>query len=225
MKHNKKIKKANYILLTSLLIFFLLIIIFNYFNKKINPKLYDISKTYLNKHIYNEISGSVNRNMMKTSIDNILIMHQNKDGEILYIDYDLDKSYELLDYVTNTIKTKINNLSYPCGGIILKLPIMMQSDNVFLNNIGPKVSIKINFINSIIANIYTKITNYGLNNALVEAYIKISIEGKIITPVKNGSEKIEYNVLIASKVINGRVPSLYGNNITSSSSLFDIPIE
>jgi len=73
--------------------------------------------------------------------------------------------------------------------------------------------------------VYTKITNYGLNNALVEAYIKITIEGKIITPISSKKKSVAYDLLISSKIINGRLPNFYGNYLTSNSSIFDVPIK
>ena len=89
----------------------------------------------------------------------------------------------------------------------------------------PKITVKINYTDALLTNIYTKITNYGMNNALVEAYIKISIEGQIITPITKNAEKIDYDMLISSKIINGRVPLYYGGYISTSSSIFDIPIK
>ena len=79
-------------------------------------------------------------------------------------------------------------------------------------------------MDTILANIKTKITDYGMNNALAEAYIVITLDGQMITPFGQKDEKTTYELLISSKIINGRVPTLYGTSFTVNSLIFDIPI-
>ena len=137
----------------------------------------------------------------------------------------MQRTYELLDQITIRIQKLLSKKEYPSSGIIINISFFISSDYAFLSNLGPKLTIKINYIDSILTNIYSKITNYGMNNALVEAYLKISITGKIITPVSNYEENVDYEMLIASKVINGRVPLYYGGVISTSSRILDIPIK
>ena len=139
----------------------------------------------------------------------------------MYVDYDMQNTYLLLNEISKKVKKTINDDET----MILKLPLAIGTNNTFLVNLGPKVTIKIAYINSVLTNVYTKITNYGLNNALVEAYIKITIDGQIITPVTTNKASIEYDMLISSKVINGRVPEFYGGYLTTNSSILDIPIK
>ena len=47
----------------------------------------------------------------------------------------------------------------------------------------------------------------------------------MISTVSEKTNKIEYNVLVASSVINGRVPEVYGGLIQNQSRNFSIPIE
>ena len=137
----------------------------------------------------------------------------------------MKNTYQLLNDVTQSIRNLLNKDEYPKQGMIIKLPVFIASKYALLSNIGPKITITINYVDSILTNIYSKITNYGMNNALVEAYIKVSITGQIITPVGNYEEVVDYDMLIASKVINGRVPLYYGGYINANSHILDIPIK
>ena len=65
----------------------------------------------------------------------------------------------------------------------------------------------------------------GINNALVEIYVTVELKTDMISPVSEKTNKIDYDVLIASTVINGRVPEFYGGLIQSKSNNFSIPIE
>ena len=170
----RKIKRSSYILINTLLIFFFTGILFSIYTKKASNKINKISLEYFQKEVANSLNGLLS-NVIINDKNEILKIYKNSKGEILYVDYDMALSYQLLNQISKQIKDSIEENEYPNKGIILTLPFNVSSDNIFINNLGPKITIKINYINSILTNIYTKITNYGLNNALVESYIKISI--------------------------------------------------
>ena len=214
---NRKIKRFYYYLITIFLIFFCTIFLLKIYFQKTSKKAEQISKIYFEKEIYNYLNN-ISRQIIN---DDILQIYKNDDNEILYVDYNMINTYNLLDNVTKSIKKELSKKEY----IILKVPFLIGSNNVFFSNLGPKITIKISFIDSLLTNIYSKITNYGLNNALVESYIKITINGKIITPVGNSEKRIDYNLLIASKIINGRVPFYYDGVISRNSNILDIPID
>ena len=221
----KRIKRKYYILVNVLLILFFAIMLFKYYSIKSSKKVTLISEEYFQKLVYNSLNEATYELIGKRNLNDILEIYMNKQDEILYVDYNLNESYNLLNEVSTVVKNNLNNNSDFENGIVYKVPLLIASDNVFISNIGPKITVKINYINSILSNVYTKITNYGLNNALVEAYIKITIEGKIITPVSSGRKVVSYDMLISSKIINGRIPEFYGNYLTSNSSIFDVPIK
>ncbi|MBE6148335.1 MAG: hypothetical protein E7167_02435 [Firmicutes bacterium] len=221
----KRIKRKYYVIINLLLILFLVIVLINLYSNKTTKKINLISEEYFQKDVYNVLNKMVYESMSKNNIEDILEIYKNDAGEILYVDYNLKKSYKLLDEVSNIIKNNLDDNFDLNKGIVYKVPFLIGSNSAFFSNLGPKITIKINYVNSILTNVYTKITNYGLNNALVEAYIKITIEGKIITPISSKKKSVAYDLLISSKIINGRLPNFYGNYLTSNSSIFDVPIK
>lgn len=220
MKIKNKIKRKTYILVTILLIFFMSVTSLYVYTSKVNDNLITVSKQTFQNEIYHVIESSLKYLIAKEDFNDILKIYKNNAGEILYVDYDLPESYRYLGAINEGIKKYFNK----DNSLILKFPFMVGSSNILFNNFGPKITVKISYINAILTNIKTKITNYGLNNALVEAYVKITIEGLIITPVTENKQTVSYDLLISSKVINGRVPSIYGDGIMSNSSIKDIPL-
>ena len=101
----------------------------------------------------------------------------------------------------------------------------MSSNYALLSNLGPKIYVKVNFIGTMLTNIKSKITEYGINNALVELYVTIEVSQELISPVTDKEISLEYDVLIASQVINGSVPEFYGGIITEKSAALSIPQE
>ena len=212
-------RKIKYFLITISLIFFLCLFLYFQYLRLINPKLMTISQDYMKKNIYNEITKISSLIMNDIDSSQIINIYQNNEGEILYASYNLKECYKLLNSISSGI-----NKELLLNEIIIKEPFFIYSNYAILSNLGPQINVRIRYINMSLSNIYTKITNYGMNNALVEVYVTINIKGRIITPVSNKEETIKYDMLISSLVINGRVPSFYGGTITTSSNYFDIPI-
>lgn len=218
MKLKNKIKRKYYILFSFILILFLFVILFSVYSKKINPKL----ESYTYQKVKEELESNIIKNIYNIyndNFNNLLEIVQNSDNEIVYVDYDLNKSYDILNnYVNNLKKTIIKK-------DIIEVPFLISSDNILLANIGPKIMIKYDFTNSILANIETKVTNFGINNALIEIYLHLEINYLITIPLNIEKHKEKYDLLLNSKVIQGKVPSFYGNSYIKEGAILDIPIE
>lgn len=239
MKVRKKQKKSKVIMLIVALVFFLTISLFNIYGNKSSEKISAIAKIKLKEFMESFLSNNIGYDILnKTDLEDILIINKNKDGEILYVDYNLDQAYYVLDVVTTKLndlvtdlehgnfknvgnRDVINNKNY----LAIKVPFFSYSNNILLANLGPKIYVPVNFVGSILTNIKSSITNYGMNNALAELYVTIKVTSDLISPVSKDNLVIEYDVLIASKVINGRVPQIYGGAIVEKSNLLSIPIE
>lgn len=216
-----KIKRRYFILIHIVLIFFLCFCLLLVYSNKTSKKISLFANKYYEKQINIKLN-TILKNVSNEVDTEILIIHKNNNDEIISADYDIKKTYELIDRLTSKLTKTVNKDDLKAN--IITVPFFVASNNVFLNNYGPKIKVKMYYMDTIIANIKTKITDYGMNNALVEAYIVISLDGKLITPLGQDEKKNTYELLISSKIINGRVPTLYGNNFTVSSLIFDIPI-
>lgn len=234
-KKRKKYRISKVVILDIALIFFFTYILFIGYSKFVSKRLIDIAHVKLNEFMDYFLSNKINYDLFKgDNLKDIIIINKNSDGEILYVSYDMDRSYKVLDLVTKELENNINdlengnvgntqNISGGKNGILLKLP-MFIGNNAIISNLGPKIYVPINFVGSILTNLKTKITDYGINNALVEIYVTIKLSTNIISPTSSKEMVIDYDALIASVVVNGRVPSIYGGIIQSKSSDLSIPI-
>lgn len=239
MKIRKTYKISKIIFFIVISIFFFTFILYNIYNKKITPKIIDVAENKLQKFTESFLSNNIGYEILNDDIMNdIIVINKNAEGEILYVDYNLDQAYLVLDSVTKELSSLIkdlengniksvndNNIESSNKGLIMKLPMFIVSDYPLLANLGANIYFKINFTGSILTNIKSKITNYGMNNALVELYVTIKVNEELISPVTNKTLSIEYDVLIASQVINGRIPEYYGGLITGASNILSIPID
>ena len=53
----------------------------------------------------------------------------------------------------------------------------------------------------------TKVTDYGLNNALVELFVYLDFKVQIMSPFDIEEISLEYDAVIASMMIEGSVPN------------------
>ena len=226
-KRTKRIVLFFIISVSSLTIF-----LFLAFNKKVSPKLSHVANLEFTKVIQSIASNY--ESILDVPLDNLFVVNLNQKNEILTVDYKMEEIYKISKEVTNTLLTNINNASqneysrylkndlnyHQNNTILLMMPMGIVSNYVFLNNLGPRLPVVFHFVNSVFTNVKTKMTNYGINNALVEIYLEVSLKYELITPVDFQNQNLDFTIMLGAKIINGTVPNWYGNElITKSSSI------
>ena len=205
---------------------------FQIFNKKVTPKLVMVAKYEFSKMVNTIASSQDVLNLFADKTDNLLKISKNSKGEILTVDYQMQDIYKLSNQITKELLREVldenrsnlspylaNNQKYNHQDTLLfMLPMGIASDYIFLNNLGPKLPVVIHFIDSVYTNVQTKITNYGINNALVELYLDITLKYDLITPVVGEGESLNYTMLIDARIIEGRVPEWFGDEMITNSS-------
>lgn len=212
MKLKERLKRKYYILITFLISLFLFIIIFSLYSKKLNPKLNDYIDFLVKDEIYKKVIKS-NNFITNEEVNDILYIDKNDSNEIVYLDYDIDKTYKLLNKYIDSLK-KDNSKSK-----ILTVPFFIASDNIIISSLGPKVKFKYEIIDNVKGKIKTKVTDFGVNNALVEMYFELEIGYLVVIPMNKKESVLKTEILISSKIINGKVPTFYGKNIFKESSV------
>jgi len=212
MKLKERLKRKYYILITFLISLFLFIIIFSLYSEKLNPKLNDYIDFLVKDEIYKKVIKS-NNFITNEEVNDILYIDKNKSNEIVYLDYDIDKTYKLLNKYIDSLK-KDNSKSK-----ILTVPFFIASDNIIISSLGPKIKFKYEIIDNVKGKIKTKVTDFGVNNALVEMYFELEIGYLVVIPMNKKESVLKTEILISSKIINGKVPTFYGKNIFKESGV------
>lgn len=212
MKLKERLKRKYYILITFLISLFLFIIIFSLYSKKLNPKLNDYIDFLVKDEIYKKVIKS-NNFITNEEVNDILYIDKNDSNEIVYLDYNMDKTYKLLNKYIESLK-KDNSKSK-----ILTVPLFIASDNIIISSLGPKIKFKYEIIDNVKGKIKTKVIDFGVNNALVEMYFELEIGYLVVIPMNKKESVLKTEILISSKIINGKVPTFYGKNIFKESGV------
>ena len=224
-KHNK----WNVIIFIIIFILLSIIFVFKYINEKIMPVFleyaeYQASKiaTYvISKAVYEEVSQNLD-------IEDLFFTSKDTSGNITSIDFNpitINKIsnmikaniFEYLEDLENGNIEKIKNTALFSSrineGIIFEIPSGVVFNNIILANIGPKVPVKLNLTGDILTNISTKVTDYGINNAVVEVIVNVEVYEQVILPFTTKRITINTDIPIAIKLIQGEIPSYFFNNL------------
>lgn len=238
-------RKKHILVFTIIGIIITIIFIFKILNEKVSPVLLNYAEIEAKKIASVIINSAISKNVSKSiNFDDLFIISKDSNGEINTIDFNPIEVNHILAQTTETIqnnlkkleKGEIEGLNLPSSnylssehnlkkGIIFEIPSGLILGNAFFNNLGPKIPVKLNLVGDIISEITTNVSNYGINNALIEVRINLKLTEQVILPVASNRIEIEVNVPLSLKIIQGTVPNYYLNGLSGSSSVVAIPIE
>ena len=93
-RRRKNSKISKFYLWVVTLIFFFTSIFFNLYSKTASNNLIDVAFIKLNEFMDSFLSNNINYDLLKDDVmKDIIIINKNKDGEILYVSYDMDQAY------------------------------------------------------------------------------------------------------------------------------------
>lgn len=245
LKKRKKINLKNKISILILLIIMCIILFLYYVNKKILPTLMKYAKVDTEKMAITIMSNSINDDVLNTlNSKNIFNITKNNEGEVSSVDFNpvivnkvlLLTSSAVSNNLKNIEKGNIKDLTFLNtdeynlknlkNGVISEIPMGIITNNALLSNLGPKIPVKINLIGNVISSVKAKVKNYGINSAIVEVYAHIEVTEEVVIPFSTKQIKVENDIPIAIKIIQGKVPNYYNNNaLEKNSSSLSIPID
>lgn len=239
LKKIKKISFLNYIMLLILFIIITLIFVFKFIGNTLNPKIESYATKQAKRITSLVVSASVTEETLKDFDSNSLFKTtQDSDN---FVDFNSEVINKLLIEVTKNTKKylsdlengKIKNINLSDTslfttdpkklkkGIIYEVPTGIIFNNALIANIGPKIPVKLDFIGDVEVDVKTDLKDYGINNAIVSISLKIIINEQVIMPYITKQIKVESNVPIAIKIIQGNIPNYYFNGKTPILSATD----
>ncbi len=240
-----RLKKSSVVILLICGVLIGLFLAFDYVNKMFLPMLVsyaEIEASKLSSIIINNAVGKyVTDNI---DIDEFFIITRDNNGDIKTMDFNPLTVNKILTDVTNNIQINLKYIEqgrvdlltistdslidYDIDklkeGIIYEIPSGIVTGNSLLSNIGPKIPIRFSLIGNISSYVATKVTNYGINNALIEINIVLELTEQLILPFGSDKMVFETSIPVGLKMIQGSVPDYYMNGMDTNSPLLTVPI-
>jgi sporulation protein YunB len=207
-KNLKQLKKIKILVIVCLIIFIPLIIVSfadNYYSDRTTMyigKQIELASTktlqeVINRNVLNEVNSNelVNINYSDTSNISSVIINTKLVNNIL------NDAYNVMDEVFNNhLEEYFVDLEIPLGTLVSK--------SIF-SGMGPNIKIPITPVGSYKLDILTNTISYGINNSLIELYLKINVDIEALIPLQKEKFPTETKIIILSQVIQGEVPKYY----------------
>lgn len=219
--HLKRRRKKKSFLIPFILIILLILLVIKFID--IKPLIINYSEMEANKLA----TLVINTAIKMENIEKKEGLYEIKNG---IITYNTKKINDILTSLTMKIQNcfdainngNIDNIGKPIlekynydslkKGSIINIPMGYLTGSSFLATIGPKIPLKVILTGTIKTDIKEKLSNYGLNNALLKIYIYVEVRTKSIVPFVSNTQKtiVEYPIVL--KLIEGNIPSYYVGN-------------
>lgn len=207
------------------------VIFIYFFTKQLGSGLIDCAEDEV-KHLTSLIMNNcIQKYISQTDNLNLLTIERTNDETIERIQYNtkilnqtrtkiLDMLETDLDYMVqgkiDKIGLNLNKLSDDYyektnDGILFMVSIGSSTGNPFFANLGPKIPLNLKIIGDATADITTNITEYGMNNALIEVNIKLEATTIIHMPFLSKEVTITNTIPLTMEIIQGSIPGYYYN--------------
>lgn len=221
-KFKRRVILKNYIFIYLVIIFIEVFYSIDKIGLMISPKMINIIKNNISYYDNILIEEYLDTKELRDSyIEDLITIDKNSKEEIVNIDINTSKSYILLNKIVNNLKN--SNSTYrdmyaknKKNYIVLRYPIGLISNNILINNLGYRIPIRLELNSNILTGIKSKVTNYGLNNALIEVYLRVKFTSNVVYFSLDDRVDNEYEILLASKMIMGRVPEMFNGYLEKS---------
>lgn len=206
------------------LICLIIIIVTLYLLKKINDIASPVLLEFATKDSYNIVNRIVNNSVNNViennfDVDRLFILSNDESNKLVSVDFDSVMLNRVITIISLEIEKQLCNIEEKQ----YEIPFMIIFKNSFLSNIGPKIPVKLKLIGGIQNNFETKITNYGINNALIELYLNLELRINVALPFVSNDILFSNAYPLAIKLINGNIPEYYAGNTTNP--ILSIPIK
>lgn len=233
----KLLFKNIYVLIFLFVIVFSLIFLF-ILNKKAMPIIMSYANVQTKRLgievLRNTGIKDVNENLKNVNLFNVT---KNNNGEIESIDFDTAIINDIMISVSKNIRKRLlevekgENLPEELysnmldkklkNGIIYEVPVGVAFGNAFFSNMGPKIPVKVKYSGNVGLDVKTKVSEYGLNSALIEVYIYVEVTQRTILPFSSKDIKLTSEIPVVIKVVKGTIPYY----LSGTNNSYSLPIE
>lgn len=210
-----------------IIILFVIIILSFIFLIFLNKKVSPLYMEYAESEMERVVTTVINKSVSECSIsDNLFLMKKDYDNTVI-VDYDPVVLNKIIGEISNRVSNDLKLIGkkdfdtlkkYDLDISAFYIPSGIIFHSIFLNNLGPKIPIFMEPISSINPNIETKVTEYGINNSLIEVNIKVVVNIKMILPTSSKNNKIMVIVPLTVKIIQGNIPEYYFGSLNKKNN-------
>lgn len=242
-KRKKPISKWKCFLLSVLIAFLMAFFLVLSTGRKLEKIIVNYA-TIETKRIATTILNQVIHEELEMPSNSLYTITKDSDGNIQLIDFNTQLTNEILSSLNEKATSHLlaleagdttalqlsnglegTNLTFLDNGVVCEIPLGVLLKNALLVNLSAVVPIRFSFIGTVTSHLNTKVTSYGINNALVEITVEVTITEQITMPHTAQSVTITSEIPLSVELIQGKVPSFYQGSLDRNSNSLSLPLE
>ncbi len=104
-------------------------------------------------------------------------------------------------------------------GVLLSVPLTAAFNLSLFHEYGPRFPVSAKIIGNAVTDIETNVEPYGINNAMLEILLKVTVKLKVTLPFKSDESTVTVSSPLVIKMITGETPQYYYIGSSSASPL------
>lgn len=143
--------------------------------------------------------------MNKYQYDELYTIEKDTNGNITLIKANVTPINNMISDLTENIQQEFNKVETE------KIYITLGNftGNYLLAGFGHKIPINVNITGTVDTEVKSEFISQGINQTLHRVYVVFDCNMSIITPIKNYTQNIQNQFIIAENVIVGNIPEIY----------------
>lgn len=213
-------------------------------DKGIEPTLIDIAEKKTSQFAREAINEAVSKRIVDDlQVEDLVQIETDNNGEIVSVGWNAvvvnrvlrNTTFRVQNYLKRIERGEItpeDSLDFDIDDdvviqedtveehwAIVRIPIGQATGNTLLANLGPQVPVHFSVVGDVQSDFRRKITEYGINNAMIELSINIQANVQIVIPFSTSTTVVETDIPVYVGVIPGKVPNFYSSGSDSSSDI------
>lgn len=230
------------LLLTSIIFISVIFLSFWLIDRGIRPALMDIAELKTIEFATRTINSAV-KSTENISFDDLVDIQFDQNGNVSTLGWDSEavnralrqateraeyflfgmnrgEHFDLDDPDLDSIEFSdtVGDLAYR-DPTVVEIPIGQATGNTVLANLGPKIPVHFEIVGSIETDIVHEVKEFGVNAALIEIYMPVTVNIQIVIPFSTSTAEVSTRVFVDSRVIMGDVPEFYNAGGTGGPSI------
>jgi sporulation protein YunB len=186
-----------------IIIFFVWIGLFMFFERQVTPSIYAISEAKARIIATEAINKAVKEKIVKNvQYKDLISIHKNTYGQVALIQINTIEINRLETETTLEVVEALQEVTLE--GI--KMPLGMITGSKILANIGPIIKVYLHPIGAVQVNTTESFEEAGINQTRHRVILEITAEIKIVQPLLSSRVIVKTDIPVAETIIIGNVP-------------------
>ena len=192
--------------------FFVLAVV--YLELVINPMVLRLAEAEVDSVATTMISDAIFEvvNESGYNYDDLVNISYDSTGSIVAITSNIEK----MNHLARELSTRSQILLDEMGDLGVKVALGAFTGFESLASIGPKISLKMTPIGSVITNFNSNFVSAGINQTKHSIFVDINTSVNIVLPTSNKKMAFVTSAIICESIIIGKVPNVYLNGVLTS---------